>query len=184
MQFIRTLISGIFFDGYSKMRIRKIEFFVIALTFAFISFIGGYYVGSRGSVNITTVEPKYGEMQQFLTPGPSNTESVESITDADTTSPGNAAENAAPSAVPGNSPATETQAFEAAGEPRGGDGKIDINRASRSELMDLPGIGNVLAGRIVDYRDQYGSFSSIEEIKKVSGIGEKRFEAIKDRITV
>jgi competence protein ComEA len=62
--------------------------------------------------------------------------------------------------------------------------KININTASASELEALPGIGPVLAQRIVDYRTQKGGFKSIEELKEVSGIGDKKFEAIKDLITV
>jgi competence protein ComEA len=73
---------------------------------------------------------------------------------------------------------------ELAGAPIDGDGKININLASQSELMDLPGIGSVLASRIVDYRRQHGGFSRIEDLRNVSGIGEKRYEAIQSQITV
>lgn len=62
--------------------------------------------------------------------------------------------------------------------------KININTASAKELESLPGIGPVLAQRIVDYRTQKGGFQTIEEIMEVSGIGEKKFQAIKDLITV
>jgi len=61
---------------------------------------------------------------------------------------------------------------------------ININTASKEELETLPGIGEVLSQRIIDYRRTNGYFKSIEEIKEVSGIGEKKFEAIKDLITV
>jgi len=61
---------------------------------------------------------------------------------------------------------------------------ININTASQKELEELPGIGPTLAQRIVDYREKNGYFQTIEDIKKVSGIGDKKFEAIKDLITV
>lgn len=61
---------------------------------------------------------------------------------------------------------------------------ININTASVEELMTLDGIGEVIAQRIVDYRNEHGKFNSIEEIKNVSGIGDKKFEKIKDRICV
>lgn len=62
--------------------------------------------------------------------------------------------------------------------------KVNINTASASELTTLDGIGESTAAKIIAYRQANGSFASIEEIKKVSGIGDKKYEAIKDRITV
>jgi len=62
--------------------------------------------------------------------------------------------------------------------------KIDINRAEPWLLEALPGIGEVLAQRIVDYRSENGPFKIIEDLLKVSGIGEATFENIKDFITV
>ena len=61
---------------------------------------------------------------------------------------------------------------------------VNINQASISELMKLPGIGQVKAEAIVTYREANGSFSSIEEIKNVPGIKEAAFEKIKGLITV
>lgn len=61
---------------------------------------------------------------------------------------------------------------------------IDINTASAEELDQLPGIGAVIAQRIVDYRQANGSFASIEEIMEVKGIGEATFADIRDSITV
>lgn len=61
---------------------------------------------------------------------------------------------------------------------------ININTASQKELEELPGIGPTLSQRIIEYREKNGYFQTIEDIKKVSGIGDKKFEAIKDLITV
>jgi competence protein ComEA len=62
--------------------------------------------------------------------------------------------------------------------------KININTASVAELDTLPGIGPALAQRIIDYRTQHGDFKTIEDLKKVRGIGEALFNQIKDLITV
>lgn len=62
-------------------------------------------------------------------------------------------------------------------------GKVNINTCSKSDLVGLPGIGDVIADRIIEYRST-NKFSTIEDIKNVSGIGEKKFESIKDLITV
>lgn len=61
---------------------------------------------------------------------------------------------------------------------------VNINTADAQTLSALPGIGEVLAGRIVDYRDRHGSFRAVEEITRVEGIGQGRAEAILDLITV
>ncbi|UCC78166.1 MAG: ComEA family DNA-binding protein [Anaerolineales bacterium] len=60
--------------------------------------------------------------------------------------------------------------------------KININTASAAELEALPGIGPVLAQRIIDYRQANGPFGRLEDIKKVKGIGDKTFEDLKDLI--
>lgn len=61
---------------------------------------------------------------------------------------------------------------------------ININYASKKELETLPGIGSELASRIIQYREMHGGFQSIEELRKVSGIGDKKFSDIKDMVTV
>ena len=64
-------------------------------------------------------------------------------------------------------------------------GKVNINRASAQELDDrLPGIGPALAQRIIDYRTLHGRFSTAEELKEVSGIGDKKYAELQDLITV
>ena len=61
---------------------------------------------------------------------------------------------------------------------------VNINTAGADELESLPGIGPVLAQRIVDYREQHGDFTTVDGLRNVSGIGEKRLEAIREYITV
>ena len=65
-----------------------------------------------------------------------------------------------------------------------GSGKININTGGVSELDKIPGIGPVLAQRIIDFREQNGFFSSPEEIQNVSGIGAKTYENMASSITV
>lgn len=62
--------------------------------------------------------------------------------------------------------------------------KVNINTASQSELDGLPGIGPALAQRIIDFREENGEFKSIEDIQNVKGIGEAKFEEIKENICV
>lgn len=62
--------------------------------------------------------------------------------------------------------------------------KININTATKEELLTLPGIGEILAGRIIDYRNTHGPFKSIHEILKIERIGEGTFNKIKDKIVV
>ena len=61
---------------------------------------------------------------------------------------------------------------------------VDINTASLDLLKTLPGIGDVLGQRIIDYREANGPFTSVDQIMDVSGIGEKKFEGMLEYITV
>ena len=61
---------------------------------------------------------------------------------------------------------------------------VDLNTAPAEELAELPGIGEALAARIVAYRAENGPFETPEDLMKVSGIGEKKLEDIRDRVTV
>ena len=63
-------------------------------------------------------------------------------------------------------------------------GKININTADEVLLQQITGVGPVTARKIVDYRDQNGQFSAIEELKNVSGIGDKTFEKMRDDVTI
>ena len=64
------------------------------------------------------------------------------------------------------------------------DGRVDLNTATKTQLMTLPGIGEEKADSIIAYREKNGGFSSIEDIKKIEGIKEGVFSKIKDSIAV
>ena len=61
---------------------------------------------------------------------------------------------------------------------------VDLNTATKEELIALPGIGPAKAQAILDYRKANGAFKSVEELKDVKGIGAKRFEKLKPELTV
>ncbi|GKU81337.1 ComE operon protein 1 [Niallia sp. NCCP-28] len=63
-------------------------------------------------------------------------------------------------------------------------GAVDLNKATAAELDELPGIGPAKAETIIEYRESNGGFSSKEDLKKISGIGEKTYEKLADLITV
>ena len=76
-----------------------------------------------------------------------------------------------PAPLPAAAPAAEEHAA------------VELNTADLEELMTLPGIGEALARRILDYREEHGPFRSTEELMEVKGIGEGKYEALRDRVT-
>ena len=62
--------------------------------------------------------------------------------------------------------------------------KININTANVSELKQITGIGESTANKIIDYRQNVGKFKKIEDIKEVKGIGDSKFESLKNKITI
>jgi competence protein ComEA len=66
-----------------------------------------------------------------------------------------------------------------AGSGAAGSAPISLGQATEAQLESLDGIGPALAGRILEYRQQHGGFRSLDELKEVSGIGDKRFEALR-----
>jgi len=88
------------------------------------------------------------------------------------------------SELPGVAPALPPAYVAPGGTGTSSAGKINLNTAGTTELEKLPGIGPALAQRIIEYRNQNGPFMAPEDIKNVSGIGEKRYEQLKDLISV
>ena len=62
--------------------------------------------------------------------------------------------------------------------------RVDINKAAKAELTKLPGIGEVIAGRIIAYRKDVGPFRTVNDLRKVKGISLKKFEQIKNLVSV
>lgn len=67
---------------------------------------------------------------------------------------------------------------------KGESGKVNINTANQTELETLPGIGTATAERIIDYRNKNGKFNTIEDIQNVKGIGQAKYENIKENICI
>ncbi len=63
-------------------------------------------------------------------------------------------------------------------------GPLDLNAATADQLDALPGIGPVLADRIVAWRDAHGHFTSVDQLREVSGIGARTYESLKGLVTV
>ena len=64
------------------------------------------------------------------------------------------------------------------------DDRLDLNTATAAELQELPGIGEVIAQRIIDYRDLCGRFLDPEQLMEVDGIGEAKYEKLRELVTV
>lgn len=89
--------------------------------------------------------------------------------------------------VPGPGPPGGSAAGGASAAPEGArrpDGRLDLNRASVAELEALPGIGPVLAGRIVAWRERHGAFRSVRDLRRVQGIGEKLYRSLAELVAV
>lgn len=64
------------------------------------------------------------------------------------------------------------------------DGKVNLNQATKEELMTLSGVGEKKAEKIIEYREENGSFKTIEDLKNVNGFGEKSFESLEKYISI
>lgn len=137
------------------MRNWKAEYWLILLTAAFVAFTGGFFAGRSTWAR--------GEQTVMV-----STQFPPSAPDVQTAAQPEAANKTS------NASAQKPEAS----------GPVDLNSADKETLMTLPGIGEALAGRIVEYRESFGGFESVEELTQVSGIGSGKLDAIRELITV
>lgn len=140
------------------MKKQKIPILVL-ITCIFAAFVFGFFAGRN--LNRTPVQIR------TISPAPETTAAA-------------IEENHSESAAP----ETESESRENAGSGDSVSFPININTATSAQLENLPGIGPVIAQRIVDYRNAYGPYTSPGHLINVSGIGEKRLAAIWDYITI
>lgn len=76
------------------------------------------------------------------------------------------------------------QAEEKTQPAQSGDYRLNVNTATKVQLMELPGIGEVLAERIIAYRENNGAFTSVDSLMEVSGLGEQKLKEIESLIKV
>ena len=184
---------------------KRAEIAVAALAVMFICFTIGYFAGRRSipsQVSISTdtlvitpaiIEAGKTETETFAA------ESLPPISEPDYAPATEAPAAPEISAVPVDAPTPEVTAAatevpappEPTPEPAPAgeshyteDGLLRINLATQKELETLPGIGEVIAARIIEYRTQNGSFARLSTLKVIKGIGDSRYNSIKDLITV
>lgn len=87
-------------------------------------------------------------------------------------------------APPGAAPPPGAASGGAPGAAPGAGGRLNLNTATLAQLDALPGVGPVLAQRILAHRDQHGGFRSVGDLRQVDGIGDARYEQLKDLVTV
>lgn len=148
---------------------------LLALTVLFVGITIGFSLGRNSShqpVQLSVIQ------RASLTATTEKSNVASTVTPASGTqvTSMSSADLSAESTVSTTPPAQETSAVSS--------GPVNVNTADLAALMDLPGIGEVLAQRIIDYRKAHGAFQHPEELTNVSGIGEKRLAAILDYITV
>lgn len=165
---------------------------LLTLTVVFAAFTLGLFLGrnmNHSDIQLSTVSAatvtqatESTQLQLAAEPAATQSQAPETTMPEQTETQPPASEETAPSET-GQSQDETTQPA-TADENAEASGLININTATRAQLETLPGIGEVLAQRIIDYREANGPFTSVNQLTQVKGIGEKRLAAIIDLITV
>ncbi len=140
---------------------------LVLITVLFAAFSLGFFLGRNSAC--APVQLSVSQIQEIIQP--TQSQAALGLTETTEAALRNAEEPGAGSLSSANS--AQTASFSL----------ININTATAAQLETLPGIGPVLAQRIIDYRTANGSFPSVEALLGVSGIGEKRLQALLDLIT-
>ena len=156
------------------MKITKVEWAAILAACIIASFTLGFYLGRCSSPTTLSSSASAETAVASASAVPVSVPAVSAV-------PSSNAEAAA-SSVESDTSAQEPLELPASGQSVSG--LENINTATLEELDALPGIGPVIAQRIVDYRTQYGPFTAKEQIKNISGIGDKKYSDIESLIEV
>lgn len=151
------------------MKNKGISWLIYCIMAVLCAFSLGWVLGSGGTHETVTVQVSSQPQETQESPAPLETQTPEAPEETQEEAPLELEE--AEQQTPQLSAPTEE-------EP------LNLNTATQAELELLPGIGPVLAQAILDYRDSFGGFSTKEQLKEVSGIGEKRYAAVEALITV
>ena len=150
------------------MKNKGISWLIYCIMAVLCAFSLGWVLGSGGTHETVTVQVSSQPQETKETPAPLETQTPEAPQETQEEAPPELEE--AEQQTPLSAPTEEAP--------------LNLNTATQAELELLPGIGPVLAQAILDYRDSFGGFSTKEQLKEVSGIGEKRYAAVEALITV
>lgn len=153
------------------MREIKTGTILLMIVLLFVAFCAGLYIGKQQKADGFVI------VTQRQAPAQETAERKETEKTTQGTKPSvKATEKTA------QSTASQTEESTEPTEP--GDTRMNLNTATKEELMTLPGIGEVLAQRILDFRESYGPFQSVDDLDMVEGIGQKTIDKLRERVTV